>query len=72
MAWQAPVVVMPPAPDGERRILLRGRLLGTARSDTELVTLLLSAGLGEADVALDDRHLVEWRGAPAHLWQRAS
>ncbi|MFK4070285.1 hypothetical protein [Streptomyces sp. NPDC029674] len=67
MAWQSPIVVHPPAADGARRITVRGQDLGVARGDRELRELLRRAGFGEADMALDDPHLVEWRGAP-HGW----
>ncbi|MEV7194434.1 hypothetical protein AB0N81_21880 [Streptomyces sp. NPDC093510] len=67
MAWQSPIVVHPPATDGGRRISVRGQDVGVARSDHALRELLRHAGLGEADIALDDPHLVEWRGGP-HVW----
>ncbi|MFF3641263.1 hypothetical protein [Streptomyces sp. NPDC002564] len=67
MTWQTPIVVHPPAADGGRRVTLRGQDVGAAHDDRELADLLRSAGLGEADIALDDPHLVEWRGAP-HGW----
>ncbi|WP_369217381.1 hypothetical protein [Streptomyces flavofungini] len=67
MPWQSPIVVHPPAADGGRRVTVRGREAGTAHSDADLVALLRRAGLGEADVALDDPHLVEWRGG-RHVW----
>ncbi|MEV0253844.1 hypothetical protein AB0H82_06125 [Streptomyces sp. NPDC050732] len=70
MAWQSPIVVHPPAADGGRRVTVRGREVGVARSDHELTELLRRAGLGEADMALDDPHLVEWRGGP-HVWAKA-
>lgn len=67
MPWQSPIVVHPPTPDGGRRVTVRGADAGVARSDRELVELLCRAGLGAADVALDDPHLVEWRGG-RHGW----
>ncbi|MDG4861425.1 hypothetical protein P8605_25145 [Streptomyces sp. T-3] len=68
MAWQAPIVVFPPKAGEGRRVAVRGVPLGIANSDRELVEFLRRAGLNEADVALDDPHLVEWRGGSAHQW----
>ncbi|MEV0318024.1 hypothetical protein ACIBKX_07155 [Streptomyces sp. NPDC050658] len=68
MAWQTPIVVHPPAPDGGRRITVRGELVGVAHDDRDLVEFLRRSGLGDADMALDDPHLVEWRGSGAHVW----
>ncbi|MFF1377387.1 hypothetical protein [Streptomyces sp. NPDC058308] len=70
MPWQSPIVVHPPAADGGRRVTVRGQDVGVAHSDGDLAELLRRAGLGEADIALDDPHLVEWRGA-AHAWTGA-
>lgn len=67
-AWHTPIVVHPPAPEGGRHITVRGRAVGLAHSDQDLIRLLRSAGLGESDTTLDDPHLVEWRGAGAHVW----
>ncbi|OAH11063.1 hypothetical protein [Streptomyces jeddahensis] len=69
MAWKAPIVVHPPAAGGGRRVTVRGHAVGTAHSDRDLVEFLRRAGLGEADIALDDPHLVEWRGARPHVWR---
>ncbi|MDQ8705063.1 hypothetical protein RCO28_21575 [Streptomyces sp. LHD-70] len=68
MPWQAPIVVHPFTSGDGRPVSVRGRRLGTAHSDRELLEMLRAAGLDEADAALDDPHLVEWRGAPAHAW----
>ncbi|MFC7309643.1 hypothetical protein ACFQVC_36200 [Streptomyces monticola] len=69
MAWQAPIVVFPLVAGEGRRISVRGQPLGVAHSDRELVEFLRGAGLNEADVALDDPHLVEWRGGRPHEWR---
>jgi hypothetical protein len=69
MGWQAPIVVHPFSAGDGRPVSVRGRPLGSAHSDRELVELLRAAGLGVADIALDDPHLVEWRGAGPHQWQ---
>ncbi|NBE56183.1 hypothetical protein [Streptomyces boluensis] len=72
MAWQTPIVVHPPEARDGRPVSVRGAPLGNAHSDRELVELLRAAGLDEADIALDDPHLVEWRGAGPHQWQPAA
>ncbi|MFC7219766.1 hypothetical protein ACFQLX_16580 [Streptomyces polyrhachis] len=68
MVWQAPLVVHPPSPGGGRRVSVRGEDVGLAHDDGELVGLLRAAGFGDADIALDDPHLVEWRGGAPHQW----
>ncbi|RST09779.1 hypothetical protein E2C00_04760 [Streptomyces sp. WAC05374] len=71
MAWQAPVVVHRPSPGGGRRVTIRGQIAGLAHNDADLVEFLRRAGLDEADISLDDPHLVEWRGGRAHQWEAA-
>ncbi|QGV81764.1 hypothetical protein [Streptomyces ficellus] len=71
MAWQAPVVVHRPSPGGGRRVTVRGQIVGLAHNDADLVEFLRRAGLDEADISLDDPHLVEWRGGRAHHWEAA-
>ncbi|MFM9369884.1 hypothetical protein [Streptomyces sp. Da 82-17] len=68
MPWQPPIVVHPFTSEGERPISVRGSHIGHARSDHELLEVLRAAGLDEADAALDDPHLVEWRGPGPHVW----
>ncbi|MFF2502883.1 hypothetical protein ACFVTY_05785 [Streptomyces sp. NPDC058067] len=70
-AWHTPIVVHPLAPEGGRHVTVRGRAVGLAHSDQDLIRLLRAAGLGEADMTLDDPHLVEWRGAGPHVWHPA-
>ncbi|MGW0734967.1 hypothetical protein [Streptomyces sp. NPDC002851] len=69
MTWHAPIVVHPLGAGAGRRVTVRGRSLGTAYGDRELVEFLRRAGLDDADMALDDPHLVEWRGSPPHVWR---
>ncbi|GAA4928792.1 hypothetical protein ACFPM3_25245 [Streptomyces coeruleoprunus] len=71
MAWHPPIVVHRPGPDGGRRVTVRGEILGLAHNDADLVEFLRRAGLEDADIALDDPHLVEWRGGRAHQWEAA-
>ncbi|NGN65469.1 hypothetical protein G5C51_16390 [Streptomyces sp. A7024] len=68
MAWQAPIIVHPPSPSGGRRVTVRGQILGLAHDDRDLVEFLRRAGLEDADMSLDDPHLIEWRGASPHQW----
>ncbi|MEV0113746.1 hypothetical protein AB0H77_10940 [Streptomyces sp. NPDC050844] len=70
-AWQTPIIVHPPASDGGRRVTVRGRTVGVAHDDRDLVEFLRRTGLGDADMALDDPHLVEWRGGGPHVWAAA-
>lgn len=50
---------------------IRGQIVGLAHNDADLVEFLRRAGLDEADISLDDPHLVEWRGGRAHHWEAA-
>lgn len=47
-----PIVVHRPSPTGGRRVTVRGRIVGLAHSDPDLL--------------LDDPTWVEWRGGRAH------
>ncbi|WP_236238966.1 hypothetical protein [Streptomyces sp. CC228A] len=71
MAWHAPVVVHRPTAGGGRRVTVRGQIVGLARNDADLVEFLRRTGLDDADIDLDDPHLVEWRGGRAHQWEAA-
>lgn len=67
----APIVVHPPSPTGGRRITARGRILGLAHSDHDLVVFLEGAGLHDPELLMDDPGWVEWRGGPAHRYEGA-
>lgn len=71
MARKAPVVVHRPSFGGGRRVTVRGQIVGLAHNDADLLEFLRRAGLDEADISLDDPHLVEWRGGRAHQWEAA-
>ena len=43
MTWQTPIIVHPPAPDGGRRVTVRGQAVGVARDDRDLVEFLRRA-----------------------------
>ncbi|WP_331758184.1 hypothetical protein [[Kitasatospora] papulosa] len=63
-----PIVVHQLSPSGGRRVTVRGRILGLAYSDDELLVFLEGAGLQDPDLVLDDPAWVEWRGGRAHEW----
>ncbi|NGO69304.1 hypothetical protein [Streptomyces boncukensis] len=64
----APITVHPPDAEGGRRVVARGRILGTAHHVYDLLDLLQAVGLEPADVRLDDPELIEWRGGGAWAW----
>ncbi|MFE1329736.1 hypothetical protein [Streptomyces microflavus] len=64
----APIVVHWPSASDGRRVTARGRILGLAHSDHDLVVFLADAGLLDPDLLLDDPRWVEWRGGRAHEW----
>ncbi|WP_331758154.1 hypothetical protein [[Kitasatospora] papulosa] len=66
-----PIVVHQPSPSGGRRVTVRGRILGLAYSDEELVVFLEGAGLQDPELVLDFPEWVEWRGGRAHEWGAA-
>ncbi|MFJ9890865.1 hypothetical protein ACIQRW_34145 [Streptomyces sp. NPDC091287] len=68
---QAPIVVRRPSPTGGRHVTVRGRILGLAYSDHDLVVFLADAGLLDPDLLLDDPAWVDWRGGRAHGWGAA-
>ncbi|MFG3174906.1 hypothetical protein ACGFZC_07485 [[Kitasatospora] papulosa] len=67
----APIVVHRPSSTGGRRVTVRGRILGLAFSDLDLIVFLADAGLLDPDLLLDDSSWVEWRGGRAHEWDAA-
>ncbi|TGB06396.1 hypothetical protein [Streptomyces sp. MZ04] len=68
MSGHAPVIVHPPSPDGGRRVTIRGKDVGTAFYLFDVLEFLRRAGLPEADTAIDDPELIEWRGAGPQAW----
>uniref|UniRef100_A0AAU3GLR7 Uncharacterized protein n=1 Tax=Streptomyces sp. NBC_01401 TaxID=2903854 RepID=A0AAU3GLR7_9ACTN len=67
----APIVVHQLSPSGGRRVTVRGRILGLAYSDEELLVFLEGAGLQDPELVLDNETWVEWRGGRAHEWSTA-
>jgi hypothetical protein len=68
MAEEAPVVVHPVSPDGGRVVTVRGDRIGVAFHLLDVVEFLRRAGLPEADTAIDDPELIEWRGGGPDVW----
>ncbi|MFK4098474.1 hypothetical protein ACI2L1_00005 [Streptomyces sp. NPDC019531] len=63
MGGRPPVVVLPPASDGGRRVTIHGERMGTAYSLFDVLDFLHQAGLPAEDAAVDDAELIEWRGS---------
>ncbi|MCZ0991686.1 hypothetical protein [Streptomyces diastatochromogenes] len=68
MDGRPPVVVLPPAQDGGRRVTIRGEHMGSAYSLFDVLEFLHRAGLPTADMAIDDPELIEWRGGGPYDW----
>ncbi|GAA1360868.1 hypothetical protein [Streptomyces beijiangensis] len=67
----APIIVHPPSPSGGRRVTAQGQILGLAHSDRDVTEFLRRAGIEDAELVLDDRMWVEWRGGRAHRYEAA-
>ncbi|MFF3242225.1 hypothetical protein ACFYWY_00500 [Streptomyces sp. NPDC002870] len=67
----APVVVHPMSPDGGRRVTIRDESVGTAYNLFDLLEFLRRAELPEADTAIDDPDLIEWRGGGLEAWNES-
>ncbi|MGW7363247.1 hypothetical protein ACWGI8_07430 [Streptomyces sp. NPDC054841] len=68
MAGEAPVVVHPLSPEGGRRVTIRGETVGVAYHLLDVLEFLHGAELPEADTAIDDPELIEWRGGGPEVW----
>ncbi|KUO19149.1 hypothetical protein [Streptomyces dysideae] len=68
MDVRPPVVVLPPEPDGGRRVTIHGELSGTAYSLFDVLDILHDADLPTEDRAVDDPELIEWRGGGPYVW----
>ncbi|WP_328951636.1 hypothetical protein OG778_32385 [Streptomyces sp. NBC_00184] len=51
------------------RVTVRGRILGLAHSDHDLVVLLEAAGILDPELILDDPRWVERQDGAAHEWE---
>ncbi|WP_031223680.1 hypothetical protein [Streptomyces roseochromogenus] len=68
MNARPPVVVLPPAQDGGRRVTIHGEGAGTAYSLFDVLDFLHRADLPTAGKAIDDPELIEWRGGGPYDW----
>ncbi|MFE1949989.1 hypothetical protein ACFW9D_05905 [Streptomyces sp. NPDC059524] len=67
----APIIVHPPLGTGGRRVTARGRILGLAYSDADVIEFLRRAGLDDPEPLLDDPAWVKWKGGRAHHYEAA-
>ncbi|TXS56209.1 hypothetical protein [Streptomyces sp. t39] len=68
MAGTPPIVVHRISPTGGRRVTVRGRIMGLAHSDEEVLVLVRRAG-EPGPVALEDPTAVEWTGGRPHQYE---
>ncbi|MGW2560900.1 hypothetical protein ACWCXB_16970 [Streptomyces sp. NPDC001514] len=68
MTRNPPVIVHPLAPSGGRRVTIHGKTVGTAYDLFDVLEFLRRANLPEADTAVDDPELIEWRGGGPEAW----
>ncbi|MCX4849870.1 hypothetical protein [Streptomyces sp. NBC_00893] len=66
-----PIVVHGLSRTGGRRVAIKGKVVGLARNDSDLVEFLRRAGLEDAWELVDDPHWIEWRGGRAHRYEAA-
>lgn len=72
MAEQPPVIVHPVSPSGGRPVTIRGERVGVAYHLLDLLEFVRRAELPEADTAIDDPELIEWRGGGPDAWTEPS
>ncbi|MDQ1009284.1 hypothetical protein ACWD0A_19510 [Streptomyces sp. NPDC002867] len=68
MAGNPPIVVHRISPSGGRRVTVRGRIMGLAHSDEEVLELVRRSGETGA-VVLEDPTWVEWTGGRPHQYE---
>ncbi|MEV4331484.1 hypothetical protein AB0K02_13240 [Streptomyces sp. NPDC049597] len=68
MAGNPPIVVHRISPSGGRRVTVRGRIMGLAHSDEEVLELVRSSG-ETGTVVLEDPTWVEWTGGRPHQYE---
>ncbi|MFF8844838.1 hypothetical protein ACF08N_19315 [Streptomyces sp. NPDC015127] len=68
MAGNPPIVVHRISPSGGRRVTVRGRIMGLAHSDEEVLELVRRSGEAGA-VVLEDPTWVEWTGGRPHQYE---
>ncbi|WP_438297880.1 hypothetical protein [Streptomyces sp. HUAS TT7] len=65
----APIVVHRSRGTGGRRVTIRGKIIGLAFNDRDLVEFLRQSGLDETDAEQlvdSDSQMIEWRGGDRH------
>ncbi|MEV6757042.1 hypothetical protein [Streptomyces sp. NPDC051214] len=71
MVEPLPVVVSPPSMTGGRRVRVDGQILGLAHTIADIVALLRSAGMDEADSYLVETCMfIHWKGGGPEVWSR--
>ncbi|MEV1050059.1 hypothetical protein [Streptomyces sp. NPDC049887] len=68
MGTNPPVIVHPIESSGGRPVTIRGEPVGTAHDLFDVLEFLRRANLPEADTAVDDPELIEWRGGGPQSW----
>ncbi|MBT2369107.1 hypothetical protein J7E88_28270 [Streptomyces sp. ISL-10] len=68
MAGNPPIVVHRISPSGGRRVTVRGRIMGLAHSDEDVLELIRRSGEAGA-VGLEDPTWVEWTGGRPHQYE---
>ncbi|MFD4142246.1 hypothetical protein OHS70_16495 [Streptomyces sp. NBC_00390] len=68
MAGSQPIVVHRISPSGGRRVTVRGRIMGLAHSDGDVVEFLRQAGLPDEGELLEDPTWTEWVGDRPHQY----
>ncbi|MEV0528731.1 hypothetical protein AB0I66_35460 [Streptomyces sp. NPDC050439] len=72
MVEPLPVVVSPPSTAGGRRVRVDGQILGLAHTIADIVALLRSAGMDEADAYLVETCMfIHWMGGGPEVWSRS-
>ncbi|WP_371097448.1 hypothetical protein [Streptomyces sanglieri] len=68
---RAPIVVHGLSRSGGRRVAIKGKVVGLARNNSDLVEFLRRAGIDDAWELVDDPHWIEWRDGQAHCYEAA-
>ncbi|MGW7466897.1 hypothetical protein ACWGJT_19860 [Streptomyces xantholiticus] len=69
MAGNPPIVVHRISASGGRRVIVRGRIMGLAHSDGDVLELVARAGITGGPDLLADPTLVQWAGGRPHQYR---
>ncbi|MFF3288916.1 hypothetical protein [Streptomyces sp. NPDC003023] len=69
MAGNPPIVVHRISASGGRRVTVRGRIMGLAHSDDDVLEFVEEAGITGTGDLLSDPTLVEWAGGRPHRYR---